>query len=551
MQTENIFENFKEHLIILIILVIGITIRVLFCLYHFTHIDDIGIAGRILLSKGVYKINEFQLANEFKDFWTYAPLQSILTAKLVQGNFSYKSNIFWGRIPSLLCGILLLLVIMKIFYELNGKTLKKNYALIIVLIITSFSYENIIYSSQMEPYEIGVLISSLIIYLLIKEFWKTWKGTIVATIFLSLACYAQYQVYILVFALYIATFFTNIKNRKNCMRVVFAGIANFCSSLPLIIYLFSSGKLNMGLNAWNIGIDGRFAFSFPQEGFFNQLFYIIKFFLENFFLCFKYNYIADSFEVIADITSIILMGFFVYGMFIIHRQKKYRLFAMYCDIVFVVMIFLILKGSLTFGPSRHILIFTPIWLCVIGIGIKECLSRLEERKKTFALAILLVSITMNFIVDLPEEISSRKNYLSENIINKLAEKYTPEFVWAFSDTPDLYLFNLDGYINNSEPTGRGWLKKVECDIDPEIGDNIMILSRSLKYSDLVSNEYYLSSFQERIDYFGLNENWKELERYKIVYQKEIDTNAEVEYARDYYNNFPNGLHVYILEYQGN
>lgn len=64
----------------------------------------------------------------------------------------------------------------------------------------------------------------------------------------------------------------------------------------------------------------------------------------------------------------------------------------------------------------------------------------------------------------------------------------------------------------------------------------------------VSDNYMRQQLEERIDYFKLDKKWTDFNDYTIVYRKEIQTDAEVEYARKYYWNYSNGLYLYVLKH---
>lgn len=242
--------------------VLGIGIRIFMAAVHFTHVDDTGAMNDIM-SKKMMGLNEIEIA---KNFWTYAPMQILFSAILVNNKLGYKMNIFLGRLPSLICGIAAMFMAVK-FAKKFFETEKHRDALVVILtLICSLSWENIIYSAQAEPYEIVVLGGMILIYCMACKFYENWKSTVLAAIIFTVCCYSHYQFFILLFAMYVAVFICNMKNRKNIIRICAAGAGNFFLTIPLLILMKNTGMFDKTIN-WNIGIGGRFLFSLPEGDF--------------------------------------------------------------------------------------------------------------------------------------------------------------------------------------------------------------------------------------------------------------------------------------------
>lgn len=524
----------------------GIICRMYFSVFHFTHIDDIGVANTLILDK-LQNCNTIEIINNFIEFWTYAPFQIVFTSKLVNENWNYIWNIFLGRLPSLIFGISAMLFLIYMIKKNCCKEASGNHVLLLLSAIIAFSWENIIYSAQMEPYEAGVFFSIVIIFFLLEKKYENWNESVVMTILLTIGCYSQYQIFMLVFSAYIVLFFSNIKNRRNLFRIIFIGFSNFILTLPLIFFLISSHKLEHSINAWNIGKGGIFQFDLQSVNIINNILYVIKFLVRNTFLCFKYMFVSDSFEVISNAITLFLIVLFIYGIIILHCRKELRVFAFYNDTVHLFFGIMVFKQSLAFGPSRHILFLIPIWLVVIGFGGCNMIHVFQSYHLENILKILTAGIVICFIFSLPDEISSRKNYMSEEYIQSIIDKYNPDIIYGHTFSCDLYLMNFENYSNFSEPVGRCWLQKNAID-KPDMGSCIVLVSRTVPYEQFLSNENYSNQFEERIEYFNLDIKRANLNNYKLIYKKEIPSEAEVDYAGKYYQNYSNGLYLYVLEY---
>lgn len=541
-------KNDKESKTIYLLIIAGISFRVIMMVIHFTHWDDIGVANYIIQLLQVLDGNEIDIAKGFADMWTYGPLQILITQKLVNENMSYMLNIIMGRLPSLIFNILFVVAIYKILYKIQSD---EKSGKILAICVISLSWENIIYSSQMEPYSIGIFFSAITVYFVMQKYYDNWKNTLLALFLFTLGCYAQYQMFILVFATYVATFLCNLKNRKKLTRIIFAGVINFGATLPLLLYLLYTGKIFQGINSWNIGADGMFRYqSIAGEHVVDQIKYTVTFFLRNMFLCFKYIFLSDSFEYIANILTVVLLIFACLGMYYIHKNKEYIIFALFHDVLSMTMFILILRGSMTLGPSRHILIMEPIWIILIYFGIIQLynMKKIKCFYKRFVYAIAIFTALL-FVFSVPKEIATRRNFISEKYMQDLVNKYEPQFVFAESNLDDLYLFNIEGFSNNSMSLGSGWLQNSNVHIAPQRNDSIVLMSKNYTIDDIQIPENYMrQQLEERIEYFKLDKKWADFDNYEIVYKKEIQTDAEVEYARKYYWNYSNGLYLYVLRY---
>ena len=540
----------EENKALYLFLSIGIIFRVIMVIFHCTHYDDIGVANWIIYLLRTTENDTVGITKEFCNLWTYGPLQILLSQKLINEHMSYFLNIIMGRIPSLICNILFLFLMKNILQKIKPYEKK---TIILIMCILSLSWENIIYSAQMEPYSIGILFSALVIYLMINKFYDNWNKTFVATLLFSLGCYAQYQLFILVFAAYIALFICNLKNKRSLLKIFFAGLINFTFSIPLLLFLLNTGKLSRSIN-WNIGKDGIFMYqNIPSENLLNKIFYTITFFSQNIFRCFKYLFLSDSFQSVSNILTIIFLLCASLGIYYIHKNKEYIILAIFNDLLTLIILIMVIKGNLTLGPSRHILFMEPIWIILIYFGILQLLN-IQWLKKHYSKinTILICSIALLFAFSLTGELSTRKNFISEKYICSLINQYKPQFVFTERNLNDLYLFSVDGFSNSSEPLGNGWLEKININSQPQDKDTIILMSKNFNINDIRNIENSMrKQLEEKLIYFNLDIEWANLDRYKLIYKKEIYTNAETEYAREYYSNYPNGLYLYILEYCGN
>lgn len=238
----------REKIILFAVVFGGVVIRIFMAYWHFTHVDDIACLISFL---GQHGTNEISQGKRFSTFFTYAPLQGIFISLLVNHSFPYKVNVFLSRLPSCFFGIFSIVIALKVVQFIAKKNIK--YITILTVALLCFSWENIIYSAQAEPYTIIVFFGLLIILSAFQNFYESWKKTFIYLILFTLGCYGHYQFFILLFCYYIALFIYNLKKKDNRLRIVIIAFANLLCALPLILFFINNGRMTNGIN-WNRGV---------------------------------------------------------------------------------------------------------------------------------------------------------------------------------------------------------------------------------------------------------------------------------------------------------
>ena len=151
----------KNHIWIILIIGIGIFFRARSLISNWTSYDDIGVAVTMLFYDELKGLERFKSVKSAT--WTYAPLQLIFPAFILNNGMSYEEIIFWGRFPSFVFGVF---SIFLQFVLVKKEENQKIYPPCLTALMLAVSWENIIYSTQMEPYEIGVFFVALITILL-------------------------------------------------------------------------------------------------------------------------------------------------------------------------------------------------------------------------------------------------------------------------------------------------------------------------------------------------------------------------------------------------
>ena len=528
-----------SKMIIRTIVIIGVGVRILMAFLHFTHSDDNGAMNELMARKAL----GFDGKDIYWGFWTYAPLQLVFSTILENVNNGYFANLFLGRLPSLCSGIgAIYLCFIILNKEIEGNN-KKNVGAIYAISLLALSWENIIYSAQGEPYEIVVLIGFIIVLLLLGDPCGNWWKSLTLLLVMSICCYIHFQVFMMTFAMYAALFVVNIHFPKKKHRLIVTGGCNLIATLPLLLKMREMDMFSKGVN-WNRGIDGSFQFVMPDGGFVIFIKYIFDFFVRNTFLIYRYFFTIEEFGWLGAIIAGCIIVLTLMGMIYIHHNKM--IIAVYTDVLLLLNLVLIIKGSLTYGPSRHMIFMVPTLLLLIFYGIfqiDDIIKKEEIVQKVFKVTSLV--ILAMFLLTFPNEFAQRRNYISK--IQLLVEEYKPDFIYGYAWISDLYPMKIDGYANESAAWGSnaGWITKTD---KSNITNRFMIISRTVNKDQFLEDERIGESFKEKLYQCGYTDYLKTYPNYKLIYQLEVDSGEEVEYASKYYNNYGNGLYLYIFEF---
>ena len=508
-------------LLIFMGILLGIAIRLYFLKNHFTHCDDIGVAIMINAKSTLF--------GKFRSFtdWTYAPLQFTLLAPLISIAKSYYSTIILGRIPSFLFGVL---NIFLAHYVLR-KFISSSWAILLGDLLLALSWENIIYSAQMEPYVIAITFILLQVWLL--HFWQNdvntslTKKCILTCIVAILSCYAQYQLFLFVFALFISLL---LLKKVKLKKILPYGVFTILMNIPLIYLILRLLRAGFNTN-WNVGIHREFIF----DGSVN----VFKFFVDNFACIVRYFFTSDI--AIANIITIILLFLFFIGLLALNRNEN-LLIGIYFDIILFLYVALVFLGKLAFGPSRQNLVLFPIILISITIGANIlCRFKLFTMKIGTILSLILSLCTIvSFVMVARDEIINRTNMVSEDFMAKCIEDYQPSKIISYGgEKYDFLILKFNGYEQNSKWLRYGLFTKNENN-----NNRIMIVGNVPLTDKVYEKEIVRRELFKRTDIFTEPITWKQL---NVVYANEFTTDKQIDYASKYYNNTENGFCVYVVD----
>lgn len=531
--------------IIISLMSFGILVRLIVMCTHFTHVDDNGAMNYLMYFKMIGKTPLRAAWN----FCTYAPLQILFSAFMLNYNNSHMVNLILGRLPSCLAGIAVIVVFWRLIKnDICSHDIDER-ILLLPLSVCVFSWENIIYSSQAEPYEIVVLVG-LIAYGLIQfDFFKEWKSCLIIIVILTACCYSHYQSFIIVFSLYVTLFVLNIRKKDRVIKLFVVGASNFVLTLPLLFMMKDSGMFEKSIN-WNPGIDGSFWFHLDQGSTIERIVYIIKFFIRNYYLIIRYFMTVEDFSILGVVISVLFIILIAIGFIYIHKVNISM--AIFLDAFLIINLVMIIMGKLTMGPSRHSLYMFPFLLILLTYGV----AWMNNNIKTFRVAVyctlLSVLLAGMFIVTFPSEFAQRRNYISEKMLNEICEKYNPDFIYSCGYVTDLFGMDISGYSEHiNEASGHAYASSwFDMDNQNNRSGTFMIISRNTTDDEFTRESFgYKDVFLQNVLERGYRDVADMYPNYSVVYKKEIDSGEEVEYASKYYKNWGNGLYIYIFGYR--
>ena len=504
----------KKNWLIVFVLVgvisIGTGVRFSLLEKHFSHIDDIGVAVTIIDRQAYvdniedrYENWRIELLNgekgddakniaQFLDNrsilknvayfgvwwrsflhavpsgWTYAPGQFYLTNFLVNSEQNYSEAKFWGRMPSSLFNIagigLFFLFLIRVYKNHNPF----SHALIAATIL-SFSWENIIYSSQMENYAVSIFAMAFLFHHLlyiIKSPIISNKKLFLRGVLLALPGLFQYQALFFIPPIYLATLwfaYSKISLLEIVKATIFS-ILGFLSIFLLFIWPYLKGDFSCGINesligvkscgiTWNAGINKEFVLdpSF-ENGLVDFFLYVFNFFISNTpkvieAMISPVGQFAEGYSYL----GIVILAFCIGGlisMFLSNQITK-KIIAIFISISIFFWIILLFLQVFPFSPTRHSMVLGPIFILLFIEGIfgaarllNLSFFNMQIGGLTFIPLIFIMLWSGLFLSNIEYAIKNRTDVFNESSIYKLLNRDKIDVILVLDSTLQLYLMPL-------------------------------------------------------------------------------------------------------------
>ncbi|MCC6212797.1 MAG: hypothetical protein IT513_17310 [Burkholderiales bacterium] len=456
---------------------LGIWVRAVDLDKQFTHIDDLGVAESILVQDQLYTpeyvrrrigdngheaydsvpyrvLRRLDTAGQLENalpalrvmmkavvvpwVWTYAPFQFPFTSQLLSREQDYRQVLFWGRFPSFLFGCLALVLVVIYFRRVLGDSyFLPSFA---AILLNALSWESIAYAKHMSSYAIGVFaVTGLLLALAVAvaAVRPTLRFSVALGFVLAALSHMQYQLLFFLPAFYLAWLAAILRSPADRMfrlrRAAATVAVHAVAILPMVIVFL--------LHRTERGVTWSNYFSFPilfdpvSEGaLFETTGYALNFLAFNgwriteFLLSFSPD---GGVPRAATALLLLLMGA---GLTRLLRSEAVadRATGIFVLAAIVTIGILVVMRKLTFGPTRHSLVFLPVLAVLASYGVAAIVDRLRFLRSSggeVALAAaMLAGGLAAFAPGFPDALARRRDLFEESEFRALAEKYQPAFV---------------------------------------------------------------------------------------------------------------------------
>lgn len=288
---------------------------------------------------------------------------------------------------------------------------------------------------------------------------------------------------------------------------------------------------------WNAGIHAQFLFPYSQ---FSEVVSIeaVVWVIKNIFIYIQNFFVSNQNNVVVIFLSTIFMFCCSLGLVKIHKRENLAI-VLYVDISGIIFFLLILMRKFCLAPSRHLLLFYPVLLLLFCYGCNALFELCTHVKIAKAVAwIVACMMLFGYIQSSLLEFSLRQNFVLSGEIEEFIQEHRPDMIVAYYGL-DFYLISFPDYVvaGTKNPLGMNSYKHKNT----EDAGTIMLIGIGRKL-----DEESLTGIRDYLNYISEGEFLTET-RIKsepsAIY--EVDTGAEVEYARNSFFNFPNGLYMYF------
>jgi hypothetical protein len=566
-----------------VIMLVAIGVRVWDLGTHFSHVDDLGVArtlitlqqnpeydkpsllselhesrwslyGRLghslavkldnagLLDALVPAANKLVRIQRFSEHWTYAPLQFLITDSMVSDTRTYRENLFWGRVPSLLFSIAALILCLFIYQRSNMPGVLPAFLLV------ALSWEHTIYAKQQESYAIAVFATTAVILLVLQHtraqrLSLTLIGS--SVLVLSILSYAQYQTLFLVPAFFLATFLHHWREEGRVRLVAVYSVASAClvGLVAPLYFLFIRQHQNRGIH-WNGGPDREFVFSLESM---DSSLDAILFFIKNTFV------VLHAMVALVPERSWLYLPFgllffvlFVSGIVAFSRNpdSRYRTLGLFMLVVAITWVGLLVSKIIALSPTRHSLILLPIFAIILAEGLhfwqlkaEQMTSRAMPWLPFAACGVLLLP----FGYYLPGIIAERDDPFNEQRIVALTKQHEVTMIIAADWTHNLGLMR---------PWSRDSVYFQDLHFVPGNDDSIAYVSHrqplnavTFEHARTGISDYYQ---QQHLAQQDRTPKLAGLDRYDIVFTQQQAATPEVDFS-NLTQNGGNGYYFYVLK----
>ena len=385
---------------------------------------------------------------------TFAPLQYFLFGWMVDIDQNYNELKFNSRFPSALFSILTVYITFLLSKKLFSN---KNLFYLIPPTLLTISLPLIYISQRSYNYSAGAFALIFLCFFLIKQndkknqfFFKydqnqiNIKKNFIIAIPLLLMSYLNYMMLYLTPSYFLLSFiYSSKKNNKifntENKNLITTGIIYSFFLLPLLFHIISLNILKHGMSASTAGHFFEYSIDSYKSGGFLE---VLKFYFTGIYIIitenlsfFLNNSFLDKYLKIL-LFLLVFVGFF--SLLFYKKTKEQSLFFSFFCFCFLSWIILSYLNILSFGPTRHMQVFTPFF------SIFFCFTIYKFVNKKFLDIISLMLIIIIVVIFVPNYNQFSKKYkdlANENELISLIKKYNIGFISDGLSFP--YLCNIN------------------------------------------------------------------------------------------------------------
>jgi len=525
--------QFAGATLVLIILLTGFWARFKDLDWHFTTVDDRGVAEIIFKNRAQGSPELFPIPS----FYTYAPLQFVLTPLLISENQGYRELLWRGRLPSALAGCLALALCVILYLRMYSGQVHR---MLLPLVLLACSWENIIYAKQMHNYAIGVTGVILLFYTLWVNLEKPDFGLrrmFFNAFVCALVSHMQYQIMSMIppfFLILLIYGWRRAPDRKKLLFNVLAGGAAYAALVfPMgFFFLRKHMALNAGAPAWAYGTNREFILEFGTGmAAFEKLLHAAAFYVRNLFITFQANtaFVSEN-HALFEPAGFALFVLFVFGIIRFFRREdvRGRFLGLYIVMVFAVWFVLVFTGKLTLSPTRHALVYLPFMAVTAGEGLLFLFQKREGSSRSEVLGAAGVSfvILLLFMLNYGKFLEERRDPFVEEEILEVLERFEVDAIGTNVRTDGLSLMpKIEAYKQRVEMESKGSYKTLAWISRWDVGFNKKNCDEMREVYNLMQEQ---ASLETGVPHMPISEPCAS---YKVIYSRRHNTDLQVDYSR--------------------
>jgi hypothetical protein len=509
------------YIFFLLIFSASIFFKINFLSKVYTEYDDIGVIAlhkgaigdkQLKFSKYSFTIKEDFIKNLNQSFlfpayiaygWTYAPGQYMLIPFLNIDKKKYEHKIITARAISAFMSIIS--SILLIYICVNLLNLNK-YLGLLIFCIYSFSLNLNMYSNHMSPVMTYSLCTIIGIIICIKSLDK--KDAInIYSINTILILFSYTNIFFYFLFLYIEFrkknlfhFFKNIFQNKKKLLLI-----NILLLSPLIGLMLSK----IAINAGDRGIPIDYNMNFLE---------IVK------HISYQFNAAINSIQtgfvpVLFERYNAYFLILSICFAFFCFKKLNTKEKIIFEFLSFYLLIWIIMHSlkMLPLDQTRHSLIFFSIYLCLIGLILKQ-IKKINLISILIILALIVPAINLNL-----KNFKNKETIFDFSLIKSLNIKN----IYTYSDTLSPFLYFEDD-VNLQNIDLKSFRKNFTYNNNPE---KIILVSQSLKLNDRASYDLFFKKF---------------INMYSVLTIKEINNNIYMTHNNYSPHSTQNGFYLYVL-----